>query len=508
MKGADLMKRKIISASVALTMILSASIFFPHSQNVLYAASVETIRETAQEFKIRNASCGKVSANLFWNGIPCDGYNVYMMTSGGYFRLASVNGNVNAYTVKNLAPSTEYTFKISAFRYDGERRKISFETSPDFTLTTKEAPPSNEGFTSAEISKNVVRLNWKKVRCDGYRIYMLGSSGTWRSAKTIESEDINSYLIRGLEPLTTYTFRLRAFNYDNNGRRNFGKYSEDYVVTTKTAAVRPETVSGISASADSGSAVLSWNGVKCDGYEVYMLQCGSWNLAKRISDGKTSCKINLPDSSGDLSFKVRAYNLNEKGDRIAGGYSKTVNVKTGPLIEVRNGITYVDGILIANKTYSLPEGYAPGGLTTKTVSAFREMQNAAAKDGISLWIVSGYRSYGYQSTLYSNYVWRDGKAAADRYSARPGHSEHQTGLAIDVNNASSSFNNTAEAKWLAAHCDEYGFIIRYPQGKESVTGFKYEPWHVRYLGKDLAKKVTDSGLTLEEYLGIDSVYKK
>jgi len=177
----------------------------------------------------------------------------------------------------------------------------------------------------------------------------------------------------------------------------------------------------------------------------------------------------------------------------------------GPVIEVRNGVTYVDGILVVNKSYALPENYG-SGLTAETQKAFNNMQAAAWNDGISLWICSGFRSYSYQSQLYWSYVNRDGQWAADTYSARPGHSEHQTGLAIDINDASSNFNGTPAAKWIAAHCTEYGFIIRYPYGKQDKTGFMYEPWHVRYVGKDLAKKITKSGLCLEEYLGIDSYY--
>jgi hypothetical protein len=177
-------------------------------------------------------------------------------------------------------------------------------------------------------------------------------------------------------------------------------------------------------------------------------------------------------------------------------------------IEVRNGITYVNGILIANKTYSLPSSYAPGKILPEAQSAFDAMKADAWKTaGIKLEIVSGYRSYDYQNTLYNNYVARDGKAAADTYSARAGHSEHQTGLAMDINNASSGFNNTKEAKWLAENCVKYGFIIRYPKGKENITGYQYESWHVRYLGKELAKEVSDSGLTLEEFLCIDSKYR-
>lgn len=175
-------------------------------------------------------------------------------------------------------------------------------------------------------------------------------------------------------------------------------------------------------------------------------------------------------------------------------------------IEVRDGITYVNGILIANKTYSLPANYNPG-LDPNAEAAFYKMQQAAAMEGLNLWICSGFRSYSYQQQLYNGYVYQDGQAAADRYSARAGHSEHQSGLAMDINYASDYFSNTPEAKWLALHCTDYGFIIRYQVGKESSTGYMAEPWHIRYLGDvALCKDIEASGLSLEEYLGITSVY--
>ena len=181
-----------------------------------------------------------------------------------------------------------------------------------------------------------------------------------------------------------------------------------------------------------------------------------------------------------------------------------VSVSVIPTQEAQ-GITYINGILVVNKTYALPSDYNPG-VNSEAKSALDEMFEAAKNDGISLWVVSGFRSYETQKGLYNRYVNRDGKAEADRYSARPGHSEHQTGLAFDLNNASSSFAGTPEAKWIENNCYKYGFIVRYPSGKESITGFMYEPWHVRYLGKETAQTVYDSGLTLEEYLGIDSKY--
>lgn len=177
----------------------------------------------------------------------------------------------------------------------------------------------------------------------------------------------------------------------------------------------------------------------------------------------------------------------------------SVTVKEVVSVPTVSGITYISGILIVNKTYSLPSTYAPG-LSSLLSSAFSTMKSAAAKEGLSLVITSGYRSYSIQTTLYNNYVIRDGKERADTYSARPGHSEHQSGLAIDV------ANYTSEWDWLEVNAHKYGFIIRYPEGKESLTGYMYEPWHLRYLGVDVATKIYNSGLCLEEYLNITSVY--
>lgn len=174
-----------------------------------------------------------------------------------------------------------------------------------------------------------------------------------------------------------------------------------------------------------------------------------------------------------------------------------------------DGITYVDGIMIVNKTYSLPSTYNPGGLTDEFMNAFYEMQAAAKLDNINLFVASGFRSYDYQVGLYEKYVEEDGKDAADRYSARPGYSEHQTGLAADINSADSSFEDTPEAIWLDENCYKYGFVIRFPKGKEMYTGYKYEPWHLRYVGVDIATKIHNAGdnVSLEEYYGLTSVYK-
>lgn len=217
-----------------------------------------------------------------------------------------------------------------------------------------------------------------------------------------------------------------------------------------------------------------------------------------ISD-ESSSNISSEESS---SQPVSSKSTSSKSTSSKSTSSKTPSSNSEP---AQSGLKYVDGILIVNKTYSVPKNYG-NGLTAETSAAFRELQAAAKKDGLNLWIASGYRSYSRQQTLYTNYCNQSGKAAADRFSARPGNSEHQTGLAIDVNNPSSSFEGTPEAIWLEKNCTQFGFIIRYGKGKEASTGFKYEPWHIRYVGKDLAKKITASGKSIEEYYGLTSVY--
>lgn len=173
--------------------------------------------------------------------------------------------------------------------------------------------------------------------------------------------------------------------------------------------------------------------------------------------------------------------------------------------DVKN-VVEVNGIQIANKTYPVPSDYNPG-LSEEVYERFMELKTDAAEEGLSINFMSGFRSYSEQVNVYEGWVKVYGDEA-DRVSARPGHSEHQLGLAIDVNETSFDFAESAEGMWLAENCYKYGFILRYPSFEsEAITGYMYEPWHIRYLGDENAYYVHFSGLTLEEYLGIDSFYR-
>lgn len=183
--------------------------------------------------------------------------------------------------------------------------------------------------------------------------------------------------------------------------------------------------------------------------------------------------------------------------------------------------------VIVNKLNRLPEGYRPSDLTVPNTTlrlsrtheqmqvrqiaaeALERMLTDAKSVGLNLILSSGYRSESLQWQFYNSYVSRDGQAAADRYSARPGYSEHQTGLAVDFGRADQKchleicFGSLPEGQWLAANAHTYGFIIRYPEGKEHITGYQYEPWHLRYVGEALAAELKSSNQTLESFFGLE-----
>lgn len=197
---------------------------------------------------------------------------------------------------------------------------------------------------------------------------------------------------------------------------------------------------------------------------------------------------------------------------------------TAEEVDGKEVVTNPDAVtVIVNKQRSFPDGYEPTDLVEPNVpfsfdgsNEKRHMRKEAADaleklfagadaEGMELRAVSGYRSYKRQKVIYENNVRTKGEEYASRVSAVPGTSEHQTGLTIDVSSPSvgneleESFGKSAEGQWLAGHAAEYGFIIRYPDGMEGKTGYIYEPWHIRYIGTDLAPDVVKSGLTLEEY---------
>lgn len=199
---------------------------------------------------------------------------------------------------------------------------------------------------------------------------------------------------------------------------------------------------------------------------------------------------------------------------------RTVEVTVDGKVVVNNP----DGLLVlVNKKRNLPSDYAPEDLVIPNVLfpfkeklekkylrkeaalALEQLFQRASQDNVKLYALSGYRSYKRQEEIFNYKAQQRGEEVANQTSARPGQSEHQTGLAMDVTSSSvnyklvESFGETKEGQWLVGHAADFGFVIRYPQGKEDITGYNYEPWHLRYVGKEMAGKVNTLGITLEEY---------
>lgn len=212
---------------------------------------------------------------------------------------------------------------------------------------------------------------------------------------------------------------------------------------------------------------------------------------------------------------VTASPFDENGKMVDGSYKTS---KGFDLI-IKDGIAYVDGYMLVNKSYSVPSGFSSIGDGTRTMreeaaNAFAAMKaGAPAEVSAYMTIRSGVRNIADQTVIFNNYVQSDGMVNALTYSARPGHSEHHTGLAMDITTSSSADCERPEIAavmdWMKANAWQYGFILRYPENKTDETGYIYEPWHYRWVGVELAQKLYNGGdwITMEDYFGVDSEYK-
>lgn len=229
--------------------------------------------------------------------------------------------------------------------------------------------------------------------------------------------------------------------------------------------------------------------------EPYYLEKNLDNYLKYINDlNKDKEKINFTDVVALVNVKASNGFYNNP---------KEADTSKGTAILV-NKFNYLKKEYTPDNIVDMSNWYAFEGrkIVKEVYDAFIEMSNSAKKDNITLIVNSGYRDYNYQEKLFNEYKDRDGEEYADTYAARAGFSEHQTGLALDIVSYGATmenFDKTDTFKWLTKNCINYGFILRYPKDKEHLTGYSYESWHYRYLGKDLAKKVSDSNLTYDEY---------
>ena len=240
------------------------------------------------------------------------------------------------------------------------------------------------------------------------------------------------------------------------------------------------------------------------------VKCVSGCVSRDKADPADKVKDNLVDPS----------KIELRGDEPPVGDDRSIR----GIPDLKDVLTYDDGdlMVLVNKYHGVARDYKPENMVEVDLSmaawdgiyikreaydAYTEMFNDAAEQGYTLCVCSGYRTYDYQQELFESNLADHGEEYTYMFSAYPGRSEHHTGLAIDITSPSmdwalsQEFADYPEGQWLDEHCQDYGFILRYPEGKEDITGYGYEPWHFRYVGKDAAKEIMSKGITFEEYLG-------
>ena len=261
--------------------------------------------------------------------------------------------------------------------------------------------------------------------------------------------------------------------------------------------------------------VSSTKGVKTVKLPIWSSQGGQddviWYDAIKQTDGTYKLSVDISRHKNNRGeYNIHMYYIQSDGSLqgVTGTTTKVEGSQTSVKEVQYNGSYYFvqgkyDEIVVANKKHPMAANYNPGENPTAK-AAFLRLRNDMIAQGYNVgYAYSGFRSYDYQKVLYQNYVNKDGQAAADRYSARPGYSEHQTGLVFDLTDkAGNLLEDAAASTWLKNNAHRYGFVVRYQPGKEASTGYMPEAWHIRYIGKE-ADEIYHSGLSLEEYYGFE-----
>ena len=447
--------------------------------------------------------------------------------------------------VKNspvMAAKTEFTFArgerirydkvldadhhqwISYVSYSGTRRYI-----PIATLTNEETPKPVQVTGTIHIENKTSQ---------GFDVVVTNVSST-KGVKTVKlpiwssqgGQDDVIWYDAAKQTDGTYKLNVDIRRHKNNrGEYNIHMYyvqldgSLQGVTGTTTKVEEPKySVTGtihIENKTSQGFDVVVTNvsstkGVKTVKLPVWSSQGGQddviWYDAIKQTDGTYKLSVDIRRHKNNRGeYNIHMYYVQSDGSLqgVTGTTTKVEGSQTSVKEVQYNGSYYFvqgkyDEIVVANKKHPMAANYNPGENPTAK-AAFLRLRNDMIAQGYNVgYAYSGFRSYDYQKVLYQNYVNKDGQAAADRYSARPGYSEHQTGLVFDLTDkAGNLLEDAAASNWLKNNAHRYGFVVRYQPGKEASTGYMPEAWHIRYIGKE-ADEVYHSGLSLEEYYGFE-----
>ena len=416
--------------------------------------------------------------------------------------------------------SDDYNW-ISYVSYSGTRRyvalnkveKTSAETSQKeeakSTTSTKEVKPSLPSSGKYTFTNTVEVHNEAKLSSPVQFEFKKGESVNYD--KALVADDYNWISYVSYSGIRRYVALNKVGQDTPKAEATASKPS----VVTGNIKVENVTAKGFDVVV---SNVSDTQGVKAVKVPVWSSQGGQddiiWYDATKQNSGDYKVAVKISDHKNNTGeYNAHLYYVQNDGSLKGIAATRTTvagesTTETTSNKVTSNGSYYsikgkYDDIIIANKKYPLSPSYNPGEDATAK-AAFVRLRNDMINQGFNVGhAYSGFRSYDTQKTLYQNYANRDGYAAADRYSARAGYSEHQTGLAYDLTDRSGNLlEDKTATDWLNNNAYKYGFVVRYQPGKESVTGYMPEAWHIRYIGKE-AKEVYESGKSLEEYFGFD-----
>ena len=349
-------------------------------------------------------------------------------------------------------------------------------------------------------------LEYRKT--DDYQLKKIGyNNEEVELIKTLNQKDIET--IKTIDYNKNIQSLIKEEEFNKNQFKEYFVYQKSHKTTSE------ETVFIINNNLDENN---EYNEKKI---KEYMAFASRSNL-----DANTSVALvnaNIPYSDIIPLLQKEKYYIEDHLIRYINYYNKTKKDTVDVVRDVNANLDYEfytnikktdlekGNLILVNKYYQLDKDYVPEDLVTiegnesakkEVADAYQQMKQDAAKEGLLLSITSGYRSYETQNIIYNRYKNEHGLEWADSYSARPGHSEHQTGLALDITSSRSNFDTfegTNEFTWLIENAYRYGFILRYPKEKEYITGYHYESWHYRYVGKEMAEKIQKENITYEEY---------
>lgn len=441
-----------------------------------------------------------------------------------YHSSKSVTGNAQTNTkvivylgTKQLgetsAKDRRYSFSVSRLQI-GSIIKVKFVDSKG-NIVASRSTTVVDASVKTESDYQKIKVNWSRVpRAEGYEIYRSNTyNGSYTRIGKVSGGNTLSYTDTKTKTGNKYYYRIRAF-YTMEGQTVFGPYSKK----GRGDAVLSVPVNVSAKKVNITSLVLGWNKVEgASGFRIYRSTSlnGKYSTVGMVSSGST---LQFTDKELDINqtyyYKVKAYRTVGSGKI----YSKYSSVYKQHMPKFNR-----NSILLVDKQNGLEKDYVPKDLVIPNVRfsttiterkkmtkdaghALEKMFTEASKKGVVLYAQSGYRSYATQASIYQSNVNRYGQRKADTFSARPGHSEHQTGLAMDVTSKSINyqlierFADTKEGQWIKKNASKYGFIISYPKGKTTITGYVYEPWHIRYVGVEHAMFMDKHEVTLKEYL--------